>query len=123
MEPERMDLGPLDVAEDQLAYERLIRRVMDAAAPELARRARATSPLALVAGWARPTLSAAAIIAVLSAGALLATDRGIDRTAAAPDGSESAVDALGIPDPAADWLQDEREPSASDLVLAMERRR
>lgn len=118
MEPERIDLSPLDVADDQLAYERLVRRIMDAAAPELARRADESSPLAFVAGWARPTLAAASIIAALAAGALLATER------AGPAAMESAavVDALGIPAPAAEWLEAGREPDADDLVLAMERR-
>ena len=115
MEPERIDLGPLDPRRDALAYERLVRRVMDAAGPELERRARAAGPLAVVAVWARPTLAAAAVVAVLAAGALLSTDRHT------PEPWPDTVEALGVPAPAADWLLDEREPEASDLVLAMER--
>ena len=118
MEPERIDLSALDPAADQLAYERMVRRIMDAAAPELARRARDTGPLALVVGWARPTLAAAAIIAALAAGALLSTDRPEPATSSA-----SVVEALGVPFPAADWLEAGRQPDAGDLVLAMERRR
>lgn len=116
MEPDRIDLSPLDPADDMIAYERLIRRVMDEAAPELARRARDASPLALVVGWARPTLAAAAMIAAFAAGALVLTDRA--------DGGTSAtvVDALGVPAPAADWLETGRDPDEADLVLAMERR-
>lgn len=119
MEPERIDLSPLDPAADQLAFERVVRRVMDAAAPELARRAGKTGPLVLVAGWARPTLAAAAVVAVLAAGALLATDR---EPVVGP-ASELAVDALGVPVPASQWLEAGREPNSGDLVLAMERRR
>lgn len=118
MEGERVDLSPLDVTGDQLAYERLVRRVMDAARPELARRARATTPLALLSGWARPTLAAAAIIAALALGAILATDR-----TAAPAEPGSMADALGVPAPAAEWLAEGRQPTEADLVLAMERRR
>lgn len=118
MEPERIDLSPLDLAADQLAYERLVRRVMDASAPELARRAASSGPLTLVAGWARPTLVAASIVAVLAAGALIATDR----EPAATSPSETVVDALGVPVPASQWLEVGREPDAGDLVLAMERR-
>jgi hypothetical protein len=114
MEPERMDLGPLDPAADARAYERLVRRVMDAAAPELERRARRTGPLGIVTAWARPTLAAASIVAAFAAGALLSTDR----TGPMVPGS---VEALGVPDPAAEWLEDGREPDAGDLVLAMER--
>lgn len=116
MKPDRVDLSPLDLAADQLRYERLVRRVMDAAAPELARRARRAGPLALVAGWARPTLAAAAIITAIALGALAA----IERNGVQPSGS--MADALGVPAPAAEWLEDGREPTASDLVLALESR-
>lgn len=119
MEPERIDLSPLDPGTDQLAYERLIRRIVDAAEPELARRARTSGPLALVAGWARPALAAASIVAALAAGALLATER----VGPAADAAGSVVNALGMPDPAADWLEAGREPDAADVALAMERRR
>ena len=117
MDTERVDLSPLDLAEDRLGYERLVRRVLDAADAELARRAREAGPLALVAGWARPTVVAAAIIAALALGGLNALQRG------GPEPVDSMVDALGVPAPAAEWLEDGREPSADDLVLAMERRR
>ena len=114
MDTERVDLSPLDPAEDQLRYERWVRRILAAAAPELARRARENGPLTLLAGWARPTLAAAAVIAAVALGVLSA----VEREAATTD---SVVDALGVPTPAAEWLEDEREPTASDLVVAMER--
>lgn len=117
MDTERVDLSPLDPAEDRLGYERLVRRILNAADPELARRARAAGPLALVAGWARPAIAAAAIIAAVALGGLTATQR------APVQSSDSMVDALGVPEPAAQWLEYEREPNADDLVLAMERRR
>lgn len=117
MEPERIDLSPLDPSADQLAYERLVRRIMDAADPELVRRAEQHSPLALVVGWARPTLVAASIIAALAAGALVATDRPVPAAAS----SASVAEALGVPAPAAEWLEADREPDTRDLVLAMER--
>ena len=116
MQPQRVDLSPLDPTADQLRYERLIRRILGAAEPELARRARQAGPIALVAGWARPTLAAAAIIAAVALGALTANER----TRTQP--MESLVDILGVPAPAAVWLEEGREPTASDLVLAMERR-
>ena len=116
MDTERMDLSPLDPAGDRLGYERLVRRIMDAADPELTRRAEQAGPLALLAIWARPALTAAALIAALALGVLTALERdGVEPT-------ESIVDALGVPAPAAEWLEDGREPTASDLVLAMERR-
>lgn len=116
MEPDRVDLSPLDPAEDQLHYERLIRRITMAAAPELARRAEASAPLALLGAWARPALAAAAIIAALATGAIVATDR-----APASPGAASLTE-MGLPDPAAGWLAEGREPTEADLVLAMEAR-
>lgn len=116
MQPERVDLSPLDVTADQLRYERLVRRIMAAAEPELARRAEQAGPLALVAGWARPTLAAAAVITAIALGALTA----IERNGVEP--ARSMADALGVPAPAAEWLEADREPTAADLVLAMERR-
>lgn len=119
-EPERLDLSPLDPAADELAYERRIRRVLDAAAPLLlARRSAATGPLLQLAGWARPMLAAAAVVALVALGALNAVER---RGAQAME-RDTVVDALGVPAPAADWLAEGREPTEEDLVLAMERRR
>ena len=109
------DLSPLDPAEDRLRYERLVRRILDAAGPELERRARQAGPLALLAAWARPAVATAALIATVALGVLTAVER---------NGGEavSMVDALGVPAPAADWLEDDREPTAADLVLVLETR-
>lgn len=116
MDTERMDLSPLDPAGDRLRYERLVRRILDAADPELARRAREAGTIVLLAGWARPAVAAAAVIAAIALGGLSA----IERDGAPP--TDSMVEALGVPEPAAEWLEDGREPDAYDLVLAMERR-
>jgi hypothetical protein len=116
METERVDLSPLDPTLDPLRYERLVRRILDAADTELERRAREAGPLTLVAGWAWPTLAAAAVIAALALGVLAATERrGIEPM-------DFMTDAFGVPAPAAEWIADGRQPTASDLVLAMERR-
>jgi hypothetical protein len=119
MEPDRVDLSALDPRRDELGYERLVRRILTAAGPELERRARAAGPLALVAGWAKPTLAAAAVIAAVAVAAIAATDRGVGTTAE----PATMVEALGVPAPAADWLEDGRGPTRSDLVVAMESRR
>jgi hypothetical protein len=118
MEPDRVDLSALGLSLDQLRYERLVRRTMEAAAPELARRAGRYAPVVLLGGWARPLLAAAALVAVLAGGVLTAIERTGD-----PLPPVITADALGVPSPAADWLAEGREPTRSDLVLAMERRR
>lgn len=115
MENERLDLTPLDPTLDQLSYERRVRRVMDAAAGELARRARA-NPFALLADWARPTLAAAAIVTIMAVGALALTE---PSSGASED--VLLVEGLGLESSAADWLDDETEPTEM-LVFAMERR-
>lgn len=117
MEPERVDLSPLDPSVDQLRYERLVRRIVDAAGPELTRRAGEAGPLVALGAWTRQTLTAAAIIAAVAVGAIVATERASQ--AAEP---ETVVGALGVPDQAAEWLEEGREPTASDLVLAVENR-
>lgn len=117
-EPERMDLSALDATADRLRYERLVRRIMDAAGPELARRAAEANPLALLADWARPTLAAAAVVGVVALGALTMTER----SRAAAEAPGGVAEALGVPAPAADWLMEGREPTEDDLVLAMEGR-
>lgn len=118
MDQERMDLSALDPTADRLGYERLVRRVMDAAAPELARRAAASNPLALLAGWARPMLATAAAVAALAVGALAATDR----PGAGVETAGTFANALGLPAQPAEWLDEGREPTEYDLVLALERR-
>lgn len=115
-EPERLDLSPLDPIGDRRAYDRLVRRIMEAAGPELARRAADRGPIALVAGWARPALAAAAVIAVIAIAAIAATER-----AAGEAGEAGTVaDALGVPAPAAEWLEEGREPTPAELILAAE---
>lgn len=118
MDTEHRDLSALDPTTDRLGYERLVRRIMEAAAPELARRAGGVHPLTLLAAWVRPGLAAAAVIALVALGALAVTER------VGPEEEAGTVaDALGLPAAAADWLTEGREPSEYDLVLAVERRR
>lgn len=117
MEPDRVDLSALDPTLDRQRYERLVRRTLNDAAPELARRAGPYAPVVLLGAWARPLLAAAALVTIVAGGVLAATERGRD------DGPVlSTADDLGVPAPAADWLAEGREPTKADLVLAMERR-
>jgi hypothetical protein len=117
MEPERVDLSALDPTRDRIGYERLVHRILEAAAPELARRRAAANPLVQLAAWARPALAAAAVIAVLAAGAIAMAER----YDGAQDPAGTIADALGVPAPASDWLAEGRAPTTGDLVLAVER--
>lgn len=116
MDPERLDLSPIDYTADPGERERLVAAILARAEPELRRRLAAQSPIALLARWVRPTLSAAAVLAAVSAAALV-----LARTAEelAPPGAGLA-EALEVPAPVTPWLVGEREPTVSDVILALE---
>ena len=116
MDNDRMDLAPLDPMTDRLHYERRVRAILDAAAPELARRATNTSLLALVGAWSRPVLAAAAMIALALAGALFSNRELLPRAGS----TNGMVQALGVAEPVAVWLDEERPPSMNDLMRQIE---
>lgn len=110
-------LGRLDPSRDAERWERLVERVMEAAAPELERRA-APNPIAVVVGWLRPTLAVAVGLAALSLLALSRTPAPLEAVAVA--GGAGVPEELGLPTPVADWLAEGREPSAQDLIVSLE---
>jgi hypothetical protein len=70
--------------------------------------------LALVARWAVPTLAAAAILAALSVAGLALASRDPETAAG------TLVGALELPEPASTWLDEDRGPATSDLILAVQ---
>jgi hypothetical protein len=106
MEPDPIDLSPLGL--NDLRRERMVRAVLA--------RARASAPvrgpLGVLAGWARPTLAAAAVIAAVSIGALAAWP-GAGQPEPAP---LTIADGLRLPEPAADWIAENRSPTEADLL-------
>ena len=115
MSDERVDLSPLDPQEDP-RFERMVATITARARFELARRAANTrqSVVELVASWARPALAAAATIAVASA-TLLAVF--------SPSNAEVAtgayMPAAEVPAAASAWYEEDREPTAADLLVAV----
>ena len=104
MTDDRLDLSPLS------PDDRLVRRVTDACAPQLAeRRSRAMS--IQIAMWWRPALAAALLIA-LASGLILA------RPPAAPPnpGPPALARAVGVPTPLARRLTSERPPDVVELM-------
>jgi hypothetical protein len=104
MEHEPIDLTPLALPD--LRRERMVRAVLA--------RARTASPvrgpLGVLAGWARPTLAAAAVIAAVSIGALA-------WPGARPQPEPLTIaDGLRLPEPAADWIAEDRSPTEADLL-------
>ena len=116
MDPHRLDLSAIDPLADPERHERLVRTITQRARPVLARRAAESSPIALLASWARPMLATAAVLVILSTTVLTQTRDA--RGSFVPDAV--IVDALHIPDPVAEWLTEDRSPTVGDLILVME---
>jgi hypothetical protein len=114
------DLAPLDPSRDAERWERMVAGITMAARPELARRARMPDLdlLQLLAGYVRPAVSAAALLAA-AAGAVFFTAG--PQAQQAPSAARSQVaSALGYPGPAATWLDEGSTPSADELLTAMQ---
>lgn len=108
MEPEPIDLTPLSLGD--LRRERMVRAVL--ARAQLSPPVR--SPLGVLAGWARPTLAAAAVVAAVSIGALA-------WPGASPEPAPLTIaDGLRLPGPAADWIAEDRPPTEADLLESWE---
>ena len=114
MEPERIDLTSLSLDRDSMRFEERVQAIMRAAAPELARRAARDGVLVVLGQWLRPALAAAAVFAAIAAGALVS-----EVTEAQPPATAGVVQALGVVEPAAVWLDEERDPTMSDLEMAL----
>ena len=114
MEPERIDLSSIAIDRDRARFEEREQAIMRAAAPELARRAARDGVLVVLGQWLRPALAAAAVVAAVSAGALLS-----EMTEPQPPLITGVVEALGVAEPASVWLDEERDPTMSDLEMAL----
>lgn len=114
MDRDKIDLTPL--APEPGREDALVASILDAAAPELARRAGVQSPLLSVVLWARPMLRVAAVLAVVASATLAL----LDRNGAEPSASIGVTEALNVPVPVTEWIDAERDPTTADLLLAME---
>jgi hypothetical protein len=125
MDDDRLDLSPLGM--DDLRRARMAREVMARARLGAAGTPAAVlmavqprTPLAELAGWARPTLAAAAVIAAVSLGAL--AWRPTSAGAAAGSTPLTIADGLEIPEPAADIIAEQRPVSEEDLLISWDPR-
>jgi hypothetical protein len=111
--------APLDPSLDPARWEAMVREIVDRAAPILAGYA-GRGPADWLASWVRPTLAAAAVVAALAVGALVAGGRGT-----APGSDPAAIglgDALGYPAPVTAWVSTGQTPTIEELLIAMEER-
>lgn len=106
MSPEPVDLSPLALSPQR--RERLAAAVLAHARIGFVPR----SPLVELAGWARPTLAAAAVIAALSVGSLA----WITRPSTPQRLPMTVADGLRIPDPVGEWVVEDRAPEEEDLM-------
>ena len=113
---ERLDFSALDLDHNTEKLERLVGSVMWRAREELNRRAAAQTLTVseAVATWFRPAIAAAAAIAAVSL-TLLATTagRGEDETDAG-----AYLSNAGVPAAMTAWYEEDRSPTASDLLVA-----
>jgi len=118
MDEHPIDLSPLCPAADPDHWERMIKAITTAAAPELARRAAARSVFAVIGHWLRPALAAGIVLAAASAATLSLVDREVEIQ---PTPTAGLEEALELGEPVSLWLMENRAPTTSDLLLALER--
>lgn len=109
MSDDRLDLSALDPTQDNERWESLIAAIRERAAPELALRSE-RSVIGVLGYWAWPVLAAASLIALLSGGALA-----LLRPTPVYAG---VVEALGLSEPVAVWLQ-QNAVTTDDLLIAL----
>lgn len=110
----RLDLAELEPTASG-SLDALVRGINERAAPELARRAAARGPIAVLAGWARPALTAAAALAAVSLVGL-----SVARSAGSAAPLRGLPEELGLPQLVAEWVAEGRAPTRDDLLIAME---
>lgn len=114
MEDDRIDFRSLDAYGNAQRREHGVAQILSAAAPELARRADGRSPVIVLARWTAPALAAGTLIAVLSLATLWRVERRPQEVPLA------AVSEVLLPTPVSTWVSEDRPPSSSDLILAVE---
>ena len=123
LEDDFRDLAPLDPSQDGARWERMVAGITLASAPELQRRTRLPDMglLQLLAGYVRPAVSAAALMAA-AAGAVFVAAGEQSTTVADGDAVSQAqvASGMGYPSSVAGWVASDNTPSASEMVAAMQ---
>ena len=108
--PERVDFAALDPRAEGEHFDRLVARIRTAATPELLRRQEAALGLwGTFARWRRTILATSAALALASVLTLVLVEP------QAGDSGEAGT-ILGLPDPWAEWVQNDAEPGPGDLL-------
>ncbi len=109
-----IDFGPFDVYADVERRDAAVARILGAAAPDLLRRAEVRSPVVMLARWSAPALALVTVIAGLSLMTLWRVER---RAREVP---LATVTEVLLPTPVSTWVSEDRAPSKSDLIMAVE---
>jgi multidrug resistance efflux pump len=107
--PDRIDLSPLDPRRDRERWEAMVARIV-------ARSASPRSAWAVLAGWRRPALAAAALVAAVSTGLMWWAGRLAEGTQPA----QTVAESLDVPRPVSDWIVEGRDPARGDLYVAVD---
>ncbi len=110
-----IDLSAIDPSTDTARFERTIASITTAAADQLAARRTNADAIVLLARWRRPMLAAAAIAALIS-GTIMATVRVPDYSVA-PE-TDGIAEAMGVPAAVAQWMAGDQLPTTADLFSA-----
>ena len=110
-----VDLSAIDPSTDATTFERTIASITTAAADQLAARRANVDAIVLLAHWRRPMLAAAAVAALIS-GTILATVR-VPDSFVAPE-TDGLAEAMGVPAAVAQWMAGDQLPTTADLFSA-----
>jgi hypothetical protein len=110
MEPDRIDLSPLDPRAESADFDRLLREIRLAATPELIRRQAISSIWGQFRSWRRPVLAASGLLALASAVVLLLVP------SSTPQQRTTLAEAFGVPSAVAQWVQSGEKPTPDALL-------
>ncbi len=116
MSEERIDFWALDPTRDSEKFEDTVRSIRAAAASQLAARRARGNVFGQVSGWWRPVLAAAAVIGIVSIGALAGTEASVPAT----ETEIGVAEAMGVPQQIAQWLRSNEVPTSAELLVTLE---
>ncbi|MGD8868608.1 MAG: hypothetical protein PVI01_13305 [Gemmatimonadales bacterium] len=116
MNDERIDFSGLDPTQDAERFGAIVRSIAAAAAGELAARRARASVVGQVASWWRPLLAAAAIVGIVSIGALAR----LGTSTATAETEAGLAEAIGMPQQIAEWVLAEDVPTPTELLVVLE---
>lgn len=113
MSDDPIDFSGLDPLADGERFERAVRGIVGAAAPELARRRLHESVWWQVTAWRKPVFAVGLAMLLVMVGLTQFTSLLDDRDAAA----DEMTAALGVPDAMTDWVDTDTIPTTAQVLF------